>query len=46
MTTTFIKDLRLNNFFLKNRIAKKIRVGILLATGFSAFTLDIQTGIS
>jgi hypothetical protein len=44
-TTTFMKDSKWENFVLKNKIAKT-RVGILLAAGFSAFTLDIQMRIS
>jgi len=43
--STFMGDPKWDKIFLKNRIAKT-RVGILLAAGFSAFTLDIQKGIS
>ena len=45
-TTTFMKHSKLDKIVLKNRIAKKTRARILLALGFSAFTLDIQMRIS
>jgi len=44
-TATFMTAPKWDKIFLKNRIAKT-RVGILLAAGYSAFTLDIQKGIS
>ena len=45
-TTTFMRDSKLDKIILKNKIAKKTRARILLAAGFSTFTLDIEMGIS
>jgi hypothetical protein len=46
MSTTFMKDPKWDKNLFEEQNYKQTQVGTLLTTGFSAFTLDIQTGIS